>query len=180
MITLPVKPEWRDEAFDLYDFHNLKNSKTKGQSQIYGAIGEICAKNYLNDNGIETRQANTYDYDLIIVDNNGIEKTIDVKTKKTSVYPEDHFQCSIYTYYKQTCDYYMFLRVSEDQRRVHIIGAIESALMHGTKESEDVIFYPKGSVDPNSNFGIPMKYKDDNYCITVGKLKKHNYLNELI
>ena len=54
---------------------------------------------------------NTYEYDLVLT--NG--KTVDVKTKQTSVKPLDTYECSIAGLNTtQECDYYAFVRVKND------------------------------------------------------------------
>ena len=77
MIILDIKQNQIDEAQNLYTFKNLKGSITNGQSNIYGALGEVIVYDYFKDKKFNIIKQNTYDYDLII---NGYK--VDVKTKK--------------------------------------------------------------------------------------------------
>ena len=73
----------RDKAAEM---GRLRNSITNGAGNIAGFIGEAIAQQVMG--GV---LANTYDYDLILC--NG--KTVDVKTKQTSVKPLETYECSI-------------------------------------------------------------------------------------
>jgi hypothetical protein len=55
----------------------LNGSVTKGKSKIYGAMGEIVAKDYFLSKGLSVDDNATYDYDMIV---NGYK--IDIKTVK--------------------------------------------------------------------------------------------------
>lgn len=93
----------RDKAAEMGRLHN---SITKGAGNLAGFIGEEIAKVVLGGT-----LSNTYNYDLIL--DNG--KTVDVKTKQTSVAPLETYDCSIAAFNtKQDCDYYCFVRVKND------------------------------------------------------------------
>ena len=51
-IELKVSSSQLMRAEKLYDFSSLKNSITKGDSQMYGAIGEVVVMDYLKASGI--------------------------------------------------------------------------------------------------------------------------------
>ena len=89
MIEVEITREQIKRAKSLYDFKVLANSIMQGKSNKYGAIGEILAYDYF----CKTKEVvfeSTFDYDMIV---DGF--TIDIKTKRTTVRPEPHFNCSI-------------------------------------------------------------------------------------
>jgi hypothetical protein len=91
----------------------LKNSITKGEGNGSGFLGEEMLKKYY---AISSK--NTFDYDMMFKD-----KKLEVKTKRTSVPPEPHYECSVAAYNtRQKCDFYVFARVSYDLTQGWIIG----------------------------------------------------------
>jgi hypothetical protein len=104
VIKVDVTEEQIRRAKDLYSFGSLKNSITKGKSNIYGAIGEVIVYDYLEANERVVQFESTTDFDMTV---NG--KTVDVKTKRTTVPPLPEFNCSIAAFNtRQKCDYYIF------------------------------------------------------------------------
>ena len=156
MIILDIKQKQIDEAQNLYKFKNLKGSITNGQSNIYGALGEVIVYDYFKDKKYNIIKQNTYDYDLII---NGYK--VDVKTKKTSVTPLSHYLCSISDFNtKQKCDYYFFLRVKIDFTKSYLLGYISK------KDFYQYSFFKyKGDIDINGFI-----FKDNCYNIEIEKL----------
>lgn len=113
MIEVPYTQEQRDRAATLYDFHNIKNSITKGKSELWGALGEVIIIDLY-----DTKYEGLPDYDCII---NGHK--IDVKTKKTTVRPRPDYNCSIVgTSVHQKCDFYFFLRVNTNEPVAYLMG----------------------------------------------------------
>ena len=107
-------------AEGLYPFGFLKNSITKGKSNIYGAIGEVIVHDYLASTNRSVKFDNTAHYDLIVNGNKA-----DVKTKRTTVPPIQNFNCSIAAYNTtQKCDVYIFARVHENKKKAWICGWI--------------------------------------------------------
>lgn len=95
----------------------LNNSIQRGGGSLGGFIGEFLAKEIL---GGEVK--NTYEYDLVLPKG----KTVDVKTKMTSVEPLPHYDCSIADYNtSQNCDYYAFVRVKNDYSVGWFLGWIK-------------------------------------------------------
>ena len=156
MIILDIKQKQIDEAQNLYTFKNLKGSITNGQSNIYGALGEVIVYDYFKDKKYNIIKQNTYDYDLII---NGYK--VDVKTKKTTVTPLSHYLCSISDFNtKQKCDYYFFLRVKNDFTKSYLLGYISK------KDFYQYSFFKyKGDIDINGFI-----FKDNCYNIEIQKL----------
>lgn len=77
MIELLITQQQRELAKTFYPFDVLNGSVTKGKSKIYGAMGEIVAKDYFLSKGLSVDDNATYDYDMIV---NGYK--IDIKTVK--------------------------------------------------------------------------------------------------
>jgi hypothetical protein len=95
----------------------LHNSITKGEGNLSGFIGEAVAQSVL---GGELK--NTYQYDLVLPSG----KTVDVKTKRTTVKPKDYYDCSVAAFNtKQQCDYYCFVRVKEDLSVAWYLGVYD-------------------------------------------------------
>ncbi len=84
----------------------LQNSIMRGAGNFAGFLGEFIVHGVL---GGEIN--NTHDYDIILDDG----RTIDVKTKQTTVEPELHYDCSISAFNtKQACDLYVFARIKKN------------------------------------------------------------------
>ena len=82
-VSATMLVEARDKAAEM---GRLYNSIIRGAGNIAGFIGEDIAQQVL---GGELN--NTYDYDLVLPSG----KTVDVKTKQTSVKPLETYECSI-------------------------------------------------------------------------------------
>ena len=113
------------------DMGVLKNSLTKGGGSQAGFLAEIVVARHIG-----ATQANTYDYDLVMP--NG--RTIDVKAKRTSVEPKEHYECSIFAYNTtQACDDYAFCRVLNDMSTVWILGIIIKKNYYKNPNSRHII-----------------------------------------
>jgi len=159
MIRVEITPEQVKRAEGLYPFGSLKNSITKGKSNIYGALGEVIVYDYFEENDRVVKFDSTPDFDMIV---NG--KTIDVKTKRTSVPPLTSFNCSISAHNTtQKCDYYVFVRVSEDKKTGWILG-----YMSKSEFFKKAKFNREGQEDPK----FPAwKFAADCYNLEISKLK---------
>jgi len=132
----------------------LNNSILKGEGNIIGFIGEELAQKVIGG-----RIQNSYDYDIILTSG----KTVDVKTKKTTVTPKDNYDCSVASYNtKQKCDYYCFVRVKEDLSCGWVLGVYDKK-----DYFKDSVFLKKGQIDPSNNFTV----KADCYNIKINQLK---------
>ena len=87
------------------DMGRIHGSITRGRGTLAGFIGEAIAQQVLG-----AEETNTFQYDLTLP--NG--KTVDVKTKRTSVKPKPYYECSVSETRPQECDYYAFVRVKDD------------------------------------------------------------------
>jgi hypothetical protein len=84
----------------------LQNSILRGGGSFAGFLGELIVNEVIKGNIV-----NEYDYDIIL--DNG--KTVDVKTKQTTVIPKQEYDCSINKKSEgQKCDAYVFARVKKD------------------------------------------------------------------
>ena len=148
----------RDKAAEM---GRLRNSITRGQGNIAGFIGEAIAQQVLG--GV---LANTFDYDLILC--NG--KTVDVKTKQTSVKPLDPYDCSIAGLNTtQECDYYAFVRVKNDFTVGWMLGVYDKQ-----QYMLDSIFFKKGTIDTANGYTV----KSDCYNLKINQLKEHTFVNQ--
>ena len=142
MIEVEITREQIKRAKSLYDFKVLANSIMKGKSNKYGAIGEILAYDYF----CKTKEVvfeSTFDYDMIVDGS-----TIDIKTKRTTVRPEPHFNCSISKHSThQRCDYLFFVRVMEDMSKAWLLGQISRDDFY-----KKATFNAKGEKDGNWTF----------------------------
>ena len=142
MIEVEITREQIKRAKSLYDFKVLANSIMKGKSNKYGAIGEILAYDYFCKDK-EVVFESTHDYDMIV---DGWR--IDIKTKRTRVRPEPHFNCSIpTTSVHQRCDYLFFVRVMEDMSKAWLLGQISRHDFY-----KKATFNAKGEQDGNWTF----------------------------
>lgn len=117
----------------------LKNSITGGKSNVFGFLGELVALKVIGG-----RLENTRDYDIVTDD--GVKW--DVKTKKTTVPPEDHFEVSVTNFNtKQKCDRYLFTRVLKDCSRGWVIGELPKQLYY-----DKATFIKCGQFDPRNNW----------------------------
>lgn len=148
----------RDKAAEM---GRLRNSIINGAGNIAGFIGEAIAHQVMG--GVLT---NTYDYDLILC--NG--KTVDVKTKQTSVKPLLTYECSIAGLNTtQECDYYAFVRVKNDFSVGWFLGVYEKQ-----QYMLDSVFIKKGTMDLDNGYVV----RSDCYNLKINQLKEHTYVNE--
>jgi hypothetical protein len=158
VITGDMLVEARDKAAEM---GKLRNSIINGAGNIAGFIGEAIAQQVMG--GVLT---NTYEYDLILC--NG--KTVDVKTKQTSVKPLDTYECSIAGLNtKQECDYYAFVRVKNDFSVGWFLGVYEKQ-----QYMIDSVFMKKGTIDASNGYTV----KSDCYNLKINQLKGHEYVNQ--
>jgi|TARA_R110000803_G_scaffold186739_1_gene249114 hypothetical protein len=159
MIKVDITQEMRDKAKEMSsEMGTIKGSFMKGQGNIYGFLGELCFLEVMKD----AEHKNTYEYDLVLSDG----KTLDVKTKKTTVEPKPNYECSVSTWnLKQECDLYGFARVHKDMDVGWVLGVMdkESFLKDGTH-------YNKGDYDPSNRYTV----KSECYSVAIEDLKSIN------
>ena len=133
----------------------LNNSIIRGRGNITGFIGEQVALQCLGG-----ALNNTFDYDIVLP--NG--RTVDVKTKQTSVKPLPEYDCSVAKYNtKQKCDFYAFVRVKGDLTVGWYLGMIEKE-----RYFEQAQFLTKGEVDPSNGYTV----KADCYNVKIRDLNE--------
>lgn len=131
----------------------LNNSITRGQGNLAGFVGEEIALHVMG--GVA---ANTYDYDLVLADGT----KVDAKTKRTSVEPKPHYDCSVAKLNtKQDCDVYAFIRVHNDLHVGWFLGWLTKDEYYAKAR-----YLKKGDVDPANNF----KVKSDCYNVSIEEL----------
>ena len=161
MIKLDISKEQFERAENLYEFKALNNSITKGESNIFGAIGEVMVHDFFAIKGVDVDHTSTYDYDMIIDGHK-----IDVKCKATNYEPKDYFNCAIPALQaRQKCDFYFFTFATYDFKTCYLAGYKQKAAYF--KESR---FVRKGEID-HSNW----KFKADNYIVQIKNLNKFQY-----
>jgi len=130
----------------------LYKSITHGKGNVFGFLGEEIVRKVLGG-----EEHNTRDYDLVV--NN---KTIDVKTKKTSVTPKTNYECSVADVTrKQNCDYFAFVRVLNDQSVGWFLG-----LKERDEYFNEAVYLTKGEHDPSNNYFV----KADCYNLPISAL----------
>lgn len=133
----------------------LRNSITKGAGNLYGFLGELLYAKYKG-----LLQTNTYHYDLQHSDGT----TVEVKTKKTSVKPKPHYECSVAAYNtKQVCDIYVFVRVKDDLTVGWLLGYLTKNEFY-----EKAKKYEKGDRDPSNGFIV----KAACYSVPINELRE--------
>lgn len=145
------------EAKRLYDFKKLRNSITEGQSQIYGALGEVMVMNFFKLYYENVEYVGSYDFDLKI---NG--KKIDVKTIKTDKEPTKDFNANISAYnITQQTDFYLWCSVSENMKYGYIIGYLEKDEFYKIAQLKK-----KGEIDWGN-----WVFKSDTYTTQIKNIK---------
>jgi len=166
MLTINITQDQVDRAeshYGLLQDVSLRGSITKGKGNIYGALGEVVVYDLYNKY-YECEFINNYDYDLIIDGDK-----IDVKTKRTTVRPSEEYNCSISAFNTtQKCDFYVFVRITEDKKKAYVLGYKKKASFF--KQAE---FGKKGQVDPDGNG--KWVFKDDCYNLKIKLLRKTNF-----
>jgi hypothetical protein len=138
-IEIPITHEQRARAERWYNFKALPDSITEGESNIYGAIGEIVTLDWLEAQGYDVEYVGSKSFDLLI----GRFK-VDVKTKKGRNPPRPNWSVSIpATSKRQRCDLYFFVTVNYQKSRAWLLG---------NKYKEDyfreAVFLKEGEPDP--------------------------------
>jgi len=151
--TIIPTDEQKEKACELAkEMGHIRNSITKGQGNFAGFIAEIIVADLLN-----AKRAPTKDYDLILNDG----RTVDVKTKRTTVIPKPYYDCSIAaTSTHQGCDLYVFTRYME--------GGVLYILGDCSKEDyfNRARFLKRGEKDGDNGFIV----KADCYNLPISEL----------
>jgi len=158
MLEVRVSDDILLKARDLAeDMGKLHNSITSGQGNVAGFIGELVVADLLN-----AERQNTKDYDLVLADGS----TVDVKTKRTSVEPRTHYDCSVARLsLHQQCDKYAFCRVKNDYTICWFLGLIPH-----DRYFELARELKKGEIDPSNNYTV----KSDCFNLSIEDLQKED------
>lgn len=133
----------------------LKNSITQGDGNIAGYIGQMLVKLFLDGEDVDC-----FDFD-VLKDNVRYE----VKTKRCKFKPKPEYACSVCAHnIRQDCDYYVFVRVTNDYKSAWILGK-KNAKQY-LKESK---YCKKGEIDPDSNLG--WTFKENCYNLKINNLE---------
>lgn len=147
---------WVQARKDSIKMGSLRHSFLNGEGNLCGAIAEYIVQDYL-----KCKKQNTFDYDLVY---NGV--TIDIKSARTSVEPQDHYFCNIPAKQKnQKCDYYYFVRVLKDYSYAYILGYIKKEVFFN-----EAVYYSKGD-DMDGKTAIVNCYALPISKLAKGKLK---------
>ena len=157
MIELKITDEMYHQAQEESKrIGSLPGSILRGKGNTIGILGELMVAKYLH-----AQRPENYSIDYDIVLRNG--KTIDVKTKSTSVVPLPHYDCSITDSRRQQCDFYVFTRI-KDHRIGWILGWIEA-----DKFFKLASYHKKGDIDKTNNF----TFKANCYNLPIHRLNKN-------
>jgi hypothetical protein len=131
----------------------LNNSIMDGHRNVVGFLGEEVALDVLGGTA-----SNTFNYDII----DAKLRTVDVKTKLTTVPPLENYDCSVAAYNTtQECDCYAFVRILKTKPVAWFLGYIKKEDYYNK-----ATFMKKGEVDPSNNFTV----RADCYNLKISEL----------
>ena len=155
MIKLEITPGQIERAKNLYSFNALKNSIKSGEGNLTGAIGEIVAFDYYEQQDKLVIHSGDFNFDLLI-DGSKIE----VKTMECNTPPKDHYECNVSLFNaEQDCDYYLFVDVDSNHSTAFIKGYV-------SKERFKKIRQLKKQGEKNGSF----EYKCDTFVVLNNQL----------
>ena len=158
MIEINITEEQIKIAESLYPFNNLKDSITKGNSDIYGALGEVIVHDHFKKNGNNVSYTGGYEYDMIIN-----QKKIEIKTKKVARLNTEFVLASVSAHNtRQNCDFYFFCQVSADKSKGWLLGWKSKKDFY-----EQAFFKRKGDIDEDG-----FVFKGDCYNLKIKDLNK--------
>jgi|TARA_Y100000310_G_scaffold73225_1_gene69397 hypothetical protein len=123
----------------------INNSILKGKGNFAGYLGEEIVAHYIKADIVSNSE---YNHDLL--KNN---QRIEVKTKRRTVEPQDHYDASVaYTSRHQSPDLYIFTSIQFKN------GTPIKAWICGKKEPKEyfkkAIFHAKGDIDPSNQWKV--------------------------
>jgi len=155
MTKLEITPGQIERAKNLFSFNKLKNSIKEGEGNLLGAIGEIVAFDYYEQQDKLVIHSGDFNFDLLI-DGSKIE----VKTMEVNATPKEYHECNVSLYNaEQKCDYYLFLNVDSNHSTAFIKGYV-------SKERFKKIRQLKKQGEKNGSF----EYKCDTFIVLNGQL----------
>lgn len=166
-VQVPVKPDQIERALVNAEQipRNINNSIEGGDGIPIGCLGEIVFADFFG-----ARIANTFHHDVVLSGHR-----IEVKTKKRTVRPENHFNGTVANFNAhQRCDFYAFVSITQrpecafkDIRWAYLMGVIRPAAFHS-----QAVFYRKGDPDPQSPPGRQWYFRADCYNLPYEKLTR--------
>jgi len=133
--------------------NNNLNSKTvydRKESRLAGLLGEI-AFGHLYENSEYTGKGDC-PWDFVIWGRDGINVTVDVKTKYRKVPPKPNFEASVFNYQASSnhfgeVKYYVFLSTLGECEKIWFCGKIDKATLVCSPNS---VLWKKGDIDPSN------------------------------
>lgn len=137
---IQITPEMLERANKkAEELGELKNSITRGKGNVVGFLGEEIANVILKGDIVNTR-----DYDIVMEDGT----KVDVKSKKCSSEPLDHYDCSVASYNtSQKCDEYVFVRVHKDLTKGWVLGKMKKDEFY-----KNSVEWKRGQYDPRNRW----------------------------
>lgn len=134
---------------------NIKSDRTDGGGIYIGYISERLVADTFG-----WSKENSEDYDLVTPS----KQKVEVKCRECNqqIAPLEHYECGVYAYYKQKCDYYVFTRINPAMQICWILGMISRDDFY--KKSRKI---NAGEVDPSNG----RKFNDDIYNMNIGDLQ---------
>jgi len=163
MIKVDITPVMKQRATRKANvMGKLYGSITKGKGNGIGFLGEEVANFIMDGDNINTTKKYNTNYDIVLP--NGT--TVEVKTKKTTVVPLPHYDCSVAAQNTdQKCDYYAFVRVHESKKEGWFLGWITKKAFYNNAR-----FMKRGTIDRANGFMV----KADCYNLAIDKLYQFN------
>lgn len=142
-----------------YGRSHLNNSITEGEGMLAGLVGEELFRDYYGF--LRSQGEAIFHYDVLDLVSLG---KIEVKTKRCTSDPKDHYNCSIAASNSdQQCDYYAFVRVLKDFSKAWVLGLCPKETFF-----EQALFFKRGQIDP-SGFG-GWRFKWDCFNLRISEL----------
>lgn len=165
LLDVSIQKSWISKAEEKAKrVGKLNKSILEGKGNFNGFLGEQIISNYYGLPFADTR-----DFDLTWKG-----RRIEIKTKGVAFVPTEDYEVSIQTYYKQSTDYYVFVRVHYDRKRAWILGYIKPE-----EYFKKAILMKKGYTDPTNGF----QFKADTWNLRIHQLydleKMFNEIEEL-
>jgi hypothetical protein len=155
MIKLQITESQIERAKNLYSFNALKNSIKSGEGNLTGAIGEIVAFDYYEQQDKLVIHSGDFNFDLLI-DGSKIE----VKSMECNSTPKGEYECNVSLFNaEQDCDYYLFVDVDSNHSTAFIKGYV-------SKERFKKIRQLKKQGEKNGSF----EYKCDTFVVLNNQL----------
>jgi hypothetical protein len=158
MQRLDITETHKERAREKAVFLPTNKSITGNARNLYGALGEVLAAEYLRELGHEVKEINTVNFDMIV---NG--RRCDIKTRIVSKPPRGWYSANIPAYsIKQKTEFYIFLYILKDLKAAFIAGYIEKDEFKKIARP-----YRAGEYD-----GFSFKFPCDTYQIIQRQLKQ--------